>query len=338
VLNGRKSVVTLIAASAAAAITFTGMIPSGTAEAKPTIQDVQHRVDRLYHAAEQASERYNDIRVQLDQMRGDVSGLRADQARQEKRTEKARRLVADSIVQQYEGDSLSAVGQAVVASDPSDFVSQLTTMSAFNSMQAGQYSSYLTESKALSIRQTATRNQLDRVAELEQQAARDKAIIDKNLAAAKKLLGNMKAKARERMLSASRSSTAVSSASPVSTVSVPASGRAAAAVRYAMAQVGKAYVYGAAGPSAYDCSGLTMAAWGAAGVGLPHSSSAQYGSGTHISASQLQPGDLVFYYSPISHVGMYIGNGMIVNAENPSTGVRVTGLYSMPYVGAVRPG
>src|SRR5215218_7666291 len=225
VLNGRKSVVTLIAASAAAAITFTGMIPSGTAEAKPTIQDVRHRVDRLYHAAEQASERYNDIRVQLDQMRGDVSGLRADQARQEKRTEKARRLVADSIVQQYEGDSLSAVGQAVVASDPSDFVSQLTTMSAFNSMQAGQYSSYLTESKALSIRQTATRNQLDRVAELEQQAARDKATIEKNLAAAKKLLGNMKAKARERMFSASRSSTAVSSASPVSTVSVPASGR-----------------------------------------------------------------------------------------------------------------
>jgi cell wall-associated NlpC family hydrolase len=338
VLNGRKSLVTLIATLLAAAVGFVAMMPSGTAEAKPSIKDVQHRVDRLYHAAEQASERYNAIHVQLDQMRGDVSGLRADQARQEKRTEKARRVVADSIVQQYEGDSLSAVGQAVVASDPSDFVSQLTTMSAFNSMQAGQYSSYLTESKALSIRQTATQNQLDKVAALEKQAAEDKATVDKNLAAAKKLLGNMRAKARERMLIASRSSTTVPTGSPISAASVPASGRAAAAVRYAMAQVGKAYVYGAAGPSAFDCSGLTMAAWGAAGVGLPHSSSAQYGSGTHISASQLQPGDLVFYYSPISHVGMYIGNGMIVNAENPSSGVRVTGLYSMPYVGAVRPG
>ena len=105
-----------------------------------------------------------------------------------------------------------------------------------------------------------------------------------------------------------------------------------------MAQVGDAYVYGAAGPDAYDCSGLTMAAWAAAGVALPHSSSAQYGSGPHISASALQPGDLVFYYSPISHVGMYIGNGMIVHAANPSTGVQVAGLYSMPYVGAVRPG
>jgi len=331
VLNGRRSLVTIVAGAALAL--SVGTIPSGTAQAKPTIQDVQHRVDRLYHAAEQASERYNQIHVQLTQMRGDVKALRADQARQQKQTEKARRLVADSIVRQYEGDSLSAVGQAVVSSDPNAFVSQLTTMSAFNSMQAGQYSSYLTQAKALSIRQDATHQQLAKVAALFKQAAADKATIAKNLAAAKALLGQMHAAPRARMVSASRSR----SIAPT-TVNVPVSGRAAAAVHFAMAQVGKPYVYGAAGPNAYDCSGLTMAAWGAAGVGLPHSSSAQYGSGTHISESQLQPGDLVFYYSPISHVGMYIGNGMIVNAENPSAGIRVTGLYSMPYVGAVRPG
>ena len=119
---------------------------------------------------------------------------------------------------------------------------------------------------------------------------------------------------------------------------VPASGRAAAAVAYAMAQVGDAYVWAATGPDAFDCSGLTMAAWAQAGVALPHSSSAQYSSGTRIAASDLQPGDLVFYYTPISHVSMYIGNGMIVDAANPGAGVRVAELYSMPYVGAVRPG
>src|SRR3954453_18602360 len=101
-------------------------------------------------------------------------------------------------------------------------------------------------------------------------------------------------------LAASRSSP------PVSTAGVPVSGRAAAAVHFAMAQVGKAYVYGAAGPSAYDLSGLTMAAWAQAGVSLPPSSSAQMSSGPHIAESDLQPGDLVFYYSPVSHVGMYI--------------------------------
>jgi peptidoglycan DL-endopeptidase CwlO len=331
VLNGRKCLVTIVAGAAIAA--SAGIIPSGSAEAKPTIADVQHRVDRLYHAAEQASERYNAIHVQLQQMRGDVGALRADQARQHKQTERARRMVADSIVREYEGDSLSAVGQAVVSTDPNAFVSQLTTMSAFNSLQAGQYSSYLTAAKALSLRQRATQSQLAKVAELEQQAAQDKATLDKNLAAAKSVLGKMQAAARARLMETSRSSD-----TRVSSSDIPASGRAAVAVHYAMAQIGKAYVYGAAGPSAYDCSGLTMRAWGAAGVSLPHSSSAQFGSGTHIPESQLQPGDLVFYYSPISHVGMYIGNGLIVNAENPSAGIRVTGLHTMPYVGAVRPG
>jgi len=129
-----------------------------------------------------------------------------------------------------------------------------------------------------------------------------------------------------------------STTGPLLQVKIPVHPDEHVAVHYAMAQVGKPYVYGAAGPSAYDCSGLTMAAWGAAGVGLPHSSSAQYGYGTHISPSQLQPGDLVFYYSPISHVDMYIGNGMVVGAQNPSDGIRVVPLYSMPFVGAVRPG
>jgi cell wall-associated NlpC family hydrolase len=330
VLNGRKSLVTLIAGAVVAV--SVGMVPTGSAQAKPTIQDVQHRVDRLYHAAEQASERYNQIHVQLRQMRGDVHALRADQSRQQHRTEAARRQVADAIVRQYEGDSLSAVGQAVVTKDPSAFVSQLNTLSAFNSMQASQYSSYLTQAKALSIRQGATRSQLAQVAALEAQAAADKATIAHKLTQAKSVLGTMQAAARARLLEASRGTTRVSMSD------IPVSGRAAAAVHYAMAQVGKPYVYGAAGPSAYDCSGLTMRAWGAAGVGLSHSSSAQYGEGTHISPSQLQPGDLVFYYSPISHVGMYIGNGMIVNAENPSAGIRVAPLYSMPFVGAVRPG
>ena len=159
----------------------------------------------------------------------------------------------------------------------------------------------------------------------------EKEVVDDKLAEAKELLGDLEAEERERLLASRSGTTRLPS-------SVPASGRAAAAVQYAMAQVGDAYVYGAMGENAFDCSGLTMRAWAQAGVSLPHSSSAQFGSGPRIAASDLQPGDLVFYYSPISHVGMYIGNGLIVHAANPGTGVAVSGLYSMPYVGAVRPG
>ena len=209
VLNGRKSLITVIASSRARL--HRGSIPGGSAQASPSIDDVQHRVDRLYHAAEQASERYNQIHVQLKQMRGDVKALRADQARQQNRTEQARRIVADSIVRQYEGDSLSAVGQAVVSSDPSAFVSQLTTMSAFNSMQAGQYSSYLTQAKALSIRQDATGNQLAKVARLEKEAAAEqgdhRAQPGRGQERARQAEGR---RARPRLIEASRGDTAAS--------------------------------------------------------------------------------------------------------------------------------
>jgi len=97
--------------------------------------------------------------------------------------------------------------------------------------------------------------------------------------------------------------------------------------------LGDAYVWGAAGPNAWDCSGLTMMAWAAAGVSLPHSSKAQFGMGTRVSTDQMQPGDLVFYYNPISHVGMYIGAGQLVHAANPSKPVNITSVYSMPHHG-----
>lgn len=104
----------------------------------------------------------------------------------------------------------------------------------------------------------------------------------------------------------------------------------------ALSKVGSSYRYASSGPSAFDCSGLTSWAYRQVGITLPRSSGAQYSAGTRVSKSNLQPGDLVFYYSPISHVGIYIGDGKIVDAANPRTGVRVAGVNSMPFSGAVR--
>jgi cell wall-associated NlpC family hydrolase len=185
-----------------------------------------------------------------------------------------------------------------------------------------------TEIQRLSLRKAAVKDEMKSIAALEDRLKAEKKEIDARAAEAKDELEGLEAELREARPSRSGERTAP----------VQASGRAGAAISFAMAQVGKAYSYGAAGPNAYDCSGLTMVAWSKAGVSLPHSSSAQYSSGPHISESQLQPGDLVFYYSPISHVGMYIGNGQIVHAANPGTGVVTSPLHSMPYVGAVRPG
>lgn len=325
-LNGRKRLITLL--SVGAMIATVGFLPS-TANAEPDIDDVQARVDKLYHEAEQAQERYNDAKLELVALQRDLDLLQADQGRQDERLDAVREQVQDAVVRQYEGQTMAAVGQVVVSDDPQKFLSSLATMSAFNDMQDQLFDDYATELKSLDIRSDATEKRAEQVAAIEQKLAAEKKVVDDNLAEAEALLERLKAEEREEMLS--RGVVRLPS-------DVPVSGRAAAAVSYALAQVGDSYVYGAAGPDAFDCSGLTMMAWAQAGVGLPHSSSAQYGSGPHIAMGDLQPGDLVFYYSPISHVGIYIGNGMIVHAANPGTGVVVSSVSSMPYSGAVRPG
>ena len=121
-----------------------GSVPSSPAQAEPTIDQVQTRVDRLYHEAEQASERYNAAKVELDELRKDLDALQTDQDRQDDRLTSVREQVQDSIVSQYEGTSLSAVGQAVVSEDPGRFLSQLTTISAYNDIQSQLFTDYAT--------------------------------------------------------------------------------------------------------------------------------------------------------------------------------------------------
>jgi cell wall-associated NlpC family hydrolase len=119
---------------------------------------------------------------------------------------------------------------------------------------------------------------------------------------------------------------------------VPVSGGASAAIAYARAQLGKPYCYGGAGPSCFDCSGLTMRAWGAAGVSMPHYSGAQYAMFPHVPLNAMQPGDLVFWGPGGSdHVGLYIGGGQMIAAPHTGDVVKIQAVYGSP-VGAARPG
>jgi len=303
------------------------MLVASPSNAEPDIDSVQSRVDKLYHQAEQASERYNDARLEMKKAQTRLTALQDDLDRQQAKVDDVRAQVAKAVVSQYQGQALSSTTQVLLSENPDAFLNQLTTVSEYNDQQSQMMADFAVQAKQLEMRQAAAQRELDRIAATKKELGQEKAEIDDKAAKAKELLGKLK----DRAASASRSGTRAP-------VNVPASGRAGAAVSYAMSQVGDAYVYGASGPSAYDCSGLTMMAWAQAGVSLPHSSSGQMGSGTPVSQSQLQPGDLVFYYSPVSHVGMYIGNGMIVHAANPGDGVTTAPVNSMPYSGAVRPG
>ncbi|MFB7516908.1 NlpC/P60 family protein [Streptomyces sp. NPDC056144] len=125
---------------------------------------------------------------------------------------------------------------------------------------------------------------------------------------------------------------------PLAAVSPAPDSRAAAAISFARAQLGKPYVWGATGPSAYDCSGLTQASWRAAGVSLPRTTYTQINAGRRVSRSELAPGDLVFFYSGISHVGLYIGGGQMIHAPRPGSPIRIAPIDEMPFAGATRVG
>jgi peptidoglycan DL-endopeptidase CwlO len=120
--------------------------------------------------------------------------------------------------------------------------------------------------------------------------------------------------------------------------SVTGSSKGAKALAYAKAQLGEPYVRNGDGPSSWDCSGLTMMAWGSVGVSLPHSSGQQFNRGQPVAKSDLQSGDLVFFYSDISHVGLYAGNGQVIHAPRPGKSVEYIKMSYMPYAGARRPG
>ena len=323
----------LIAGAAGiAAIGIAGIIPAATpAQAEPDIDDVRKKVEKLYTEAEAANEDYSNAKLRLQDLKDQLKDLNADEKRQGKDLDKVRAELRDSVLRQFEGSDVSAVGQVITSKDPQEFLAGLSTVSSYNALQGDLLDQYNTEAEALHVRREATEERKAEMAKVKTTMQQKKSVIDEKFEAADSELDELEADELEAFESAGAGA-GIPSNLP------PPSGRAKVAVDYALGQIGDAYVYGATGTESWDCSGLTMGAWGQAGVSLPHSSSAQYGSGPQVSRDQLAPGDLVFYYSPISHVGMYIGNGQIVHASNPSTGVKVSPIDEMPYTGASRPG
>jgi len=350
VLAGRPSRAVRTSLLAASALVLGSMLtPQASADPSPSIEEVQRRVDDLHHQAEQASERFNTINAQLGDARRRLRTLAADADQQADETELLRQQVEQLALAQVGGAALNNTTQLLLSDDPDEFISSMAVLRSYSTRTADLLVSYEDAQEELQVREDQAQEQVDDIADAREQMAVEKAEIDEKAGAAEALLGRLEAEEQARLEAAEARRERISrdaarppvtgeANAPTSSASSSATGAAAVAVETALAQVGDAYVYGAAGPDAFDCSGLTMYAWAAAGVSLSHSSSIQSGQGTAVSVSDVQPGDLVFYYSPVSHVGMYIGNGMIVHAANPSSGVTTAPVNSMPYSGAVRPG
>jgi cell wall-associated NlpC family hydrolase len=327
---GQKRFLTALTGTCAALTV--AVVPMNPASAKPSLDEVKQQVDRLYQQAEVASERYNDARILRDNLQQDLASVQADEAAQKAVVDKFESAVDGAIAAQYEGQALSATGQMAITKDPGSFLNQLNTLSAYNDVQSDTLASYDRAQEALGIRHDAVAERTAELADVTKRLQQDKSEVEAKLAEAKATL----AKLQDDQMKAYLAS--LNAGQNVAVPDVSASGRAGLAIRYAMAQLGDPYVWGAAGPNSFDCSGLTMMAFAAAGIALPHSSRAQSTMGRAVSVSDLQPGDLVFYYSPVSHVAMYIGGGKIIHAPHSGANVEIADLNRMPITAARRMG
>jgi cell wall-associated NlpC family hydrolase len=316
--------------------------------APKTSGEVVTSLARLAEANEKLAEQFNKAQIDVDQAQKDAAAAAAAAAAAQQHLVVARQALATSLASQYKSAAFSRTAALLAANSGQSY---LETMQSLNilAVHQGEIAKTATVAASTAKDAQATANRLvtatvDKRSSLEKQRSAIQVDIDKQ----KKLLASLTAAERARFIAATAPPAnaaqvaavpAVQQAAPTATAAPAQSKGAGAAVQAALSQLGKPYVWGAAGPGSFDCSGLTMWAWAQAGVNLPHQSAEQQGLGTSVAQSQLQPGDLVFFGSPAYHVGLYIGNGMMVHAPTTGDVVKVTALaYMSDYSGATRVG
>lgn len=313
--------------------------PVATPTAKPTVTSVQKQLGQLAQQNSQLVEKFDQARVAVDKRDAAVTAanIAATKARDESATAHARFL---QIIQgQYESQApLGATSALLDSNSGTNYLDRLATLDMVSAHTA-QVVTAVTHARnaASAAAKTAQRMLADAKARRDS-LAQKRTAVKAQMTKYRKLLATLNAAQQAAYQRAANQSASHGSLKAARVLLKAMSAAARKAVTYALAQVGKPYVFGAAGPGSYDCSGLTMGAWNAGGVHLPHSAADQYNYGHHVSVNALQPGDLVFLYRPIGHVTIYIGDGLMVSAPTEGQNVSVVPLnaFASDVTGATR--
>ncbi|MBE8474388.1 C40 family peptidase [Streptomyces justiciae] len=326
---------------------------------KPSLEEVEKKVDDLYRQAESATEKYNSAKEKTAKQRKEVDTLLDDVAQRTQKLNEAREELGSFAAAQYRtGASAPDTATFLLADTPQDYFDQTQLMGRMTDRQKGAVDDYISaQSATMKKRQEATKS-LETLTESQSDLKTAKATVQRKLSDARELLSQLTAEEKARLAAiekkkqeeaarkaaelaeqqkaaeqkaaeeaAAAEQEASSSSSSSETADSSYATKADKALAFARAQIGKPYVWGATGPDSYDCSGLTQAAWNAAGISLPRTTYDQVNAGTTVSLANAQPGDLVFFYDDVTHVGIYIGNGMMIHAPKPGAYVREESIY-----------
>jgi cell wall-associated NlpC family hydrolase len=319
------------------------------AAADPPLTAAEARavIKQLETDAAAIDQQYADVKEDIQQGRTQLKLKQADAKTQNDKVARMKLQVGQVALAEFQNRSLDTAAQLFVTPDTDRFLSQISTVHKVIENQNSALQDFQQAQAELAALEHSTQTDLAALAEKEKQLKTLTDASDKKIAQAKKVLAKLTASQRKQISEtdkkdSTRASAAVRAATSRSSTRSSAtggSGRGAKALAYAKAQLGEPYVRNGDGPSGWDCSGLTMRAWGSVGVSLPHSSRQQYSRGRSVAKSDLKAGDLVFFYpGSLSHVGMYAGNGQVIHAPRPGKSVEYIKMSYMPYAGARRPG
>ena len=334
-----------------------------TASADPdAVAAAKERLDRIHEESANLDAQLIEAITRAEESKAKLETLAQDLSAQESKVAQLRTDLGDLAMMQLNGGGLGGgvdiTGQLLGSTDDTTFLSGLATIQNETDrsvtdlqtlqVEQGRLDTLRGQQETITESLKADREAKEKLAkEYETKEAEAKQVYERLSAEEQERLKKLEEEAERERAARENPSPSPSptpspgggeKSDPPSTPSPGGGGseRAQQAVNYALAQVGKGYVMGTTGPSTFDCSGLMYAAYKQVGISLPRTSQAQFSAGTSVSKGDLQPGDLVFYYGGITHVGMYIGNGQIVHAANPRSGVVTASVNSMPYQGARR--
>ncbi|MGI5259726.1 NlpC/P60 family protein [Streptomyces angustmyceticus] len=363
--GGRRTAVGLTSAALASATLLSQSADAAPRAPKPTIEEVKQKVDGLYHQAEVATEKYNAAKEQAETQRHTVDKLLDASAKRAEEMNESRRRLGTFASAQYRTGGMNPTAQLMLAKDPQQFFDRSHLMERLTGRQKQAVSDYQEQQAAAARQRAEATHSLERLQTSQASLKESKQSVQAKLSEARQLLSRLTAQEKARLAELEREKEAAAKRKAAEEArkqqererqqqhdgggqsgggagdgssAGPSSSQAEKALAFARAQMGKPYVWGATGPSSYDCSGLTQAAWKAAGVSLPRTTWDQVKVGQRVATKDLKPGDLVFFYDDISHVGMYIGGGKMIHAPHPGADVREESIYYMPIYGSVRPG
>jgi cell wall-associated NlpC family hydrolase len=318
-----------------------GLTPSAS-WAAPTVASAQREVDRLRTLAAEKFEAANEATIRIKELEKQTDLLESQESVLRKELDLAALTLSRLAVSQFINSGMGQGLDLLFSSDPTRYLSDAGVLDVVSRKYAKQLRDYALKKQKVEAVQLVVSDKTSLLKAERERLNRQVSEAKKDLAAAQKILDGLKKEDRDRLAreEAARENKILSDSKKYAQSYKGDNTRGSIALKFALAQVGDVYVWAAAGPTRWDCSGLTMRAFQKAGVSLPHSSRIQINYGKNISASSLKPGDLLFFGKPISHVSIYMGGGKMVQAPRPGKRVEVVNFTKMfgkkPFVGARR--